>query len=56
MTELLELYEFTEEERNTIMWWIAIVKDLIKLNNKYETEELIPESLKCHWKKTVVKI
>jgi hypothetical protein len=20
MTELLELYEFTEEERNTIMW------------------------------------
>lgn len=56
MTELLELYEFTEEEKNTIMWWIAIVKDLIKLNNKYETEEHILESPKCHWKKTVVII
>jgi transcriptional regulator with XRE-family HTH domain len=56
MTELLELYEFTEEERNTIMRWIAIVKDLIKMNNKYDSDNQTDDSLKCHWKKTVVKI
>lgn len=56
MTELLELYEFTEEERHTIMWWIAIVKDLIKLNNKYDTEQPLTDTHRCHWKKTVIKI
>jgi len=56
MTELLEIYEFTEEERNTIMWGIAIVKDLIKMNNKYDTNHPITDTSKCHWKKTVIKI
>lgn len=56
MTELLELYEFTEEEKHTIMWWIAIVKDLIKLNNKYDDDHPLVDALRCHWKKTVVKI
>lgn len=56
MTELLELYEFTEEEKHTIMWWIAIVKDLIKLNNKYDDDHPLIDTSRCHWKKTVVKI
>lgn len=55
MTELLALYEFSEEEKNKIMRWIAIVKDLIKINNRYDEDSPTPLR-KCHWKKTVIKI
>lgn len=57
MTQLMELYEFDEEEKGKIMWGIAILKDLIKINNKYEEKDLIEKPKeKWHWKKTVTRI
>lgn len=38
MTQLLDLYEFDDEDRNKIMRGIAILKDLIKINNKYDED------------------
>lgn len=34
MTKLLLIYEFTEEEREKIRWFITILKDLIIINHK----------------------
>lgn len=61
MTQLMDLYKFDEEERNKIMRGIAILKDLVKINNRYDdVEEDLgrddPAPKKWHWKKTVVRI
>jgi len=55
MEQLLELYEFEWEEREKIMWGILIVKDLIKINNKY-CDTPRHSQKKCHWKKTVINV
>ena len=47
MEQLLELYEFEVEEREKIIWGIAIVKDLIKINNKYCDTQTQSQN-KCH--------
>lgn len=33
-TKFFELYEFNEEEKNTVSWFIVILKDLVNLSKK----------------------
>lgn len=34
MTQLISLYDFSEEESTKIRWFIAILRDLITISNK----------------------
>lgn len=36
ITKLLELYEFTPEEREKIRWFIVVLRDVININNAME--------------------
>lgn len=36
VVQLMELYDFTEEERTKLTRWVAILKDLMDLNNKID--------------------
>jgi len=40
ITQLINLYEFNEEEQWTIRWFICILSDLVKINNKYDLENV----------------
>ncbi len=36
ITKLLEIYEFTNEEREKIRWFIVVLRDMVNINNALE--------------------
>jgi hypothetical protein len=39
ISKLLPLYQFTPQEQEQIRWFICILKDMVKIHNKYDIEK-----------------